>query len=252
MYNILIAFGVSTVVFLLISFLMSPYAAVIPALILFTILILVLTRRLGKQVETEMAKLVPLLQQRKIVQAERLIRGVQKDYGRWQVMLTGQLDAQLGMMQYLQLKWDKALPLLKKGKWRNWAAMVCIACIHYRSKRLDEAWASFEGAAAVGRKEPMVYIVWATLLTRAGRRTEALDVLTRGDKRIPDSDLLKSLRSTIANKKKIQPKKFPETWYQFFPEDLATSQIMRGRKGGPPPGMGLPQPKMRGKGGRRR
>jgi tetratricopeptide (TPR) repeat protein len=252
MYNILISFGVSTVVFVVIGLWMSPYAAVIPALILFAVLVVVLTRRLGKQVEKEMSKLVPLLQQRKIVQAERLIRRIQKDYGRWQVMLTGQLDAQLGMIHYLQLKWDKSLPLLKKGKWRNWAAMVCIGCVHYRGKRYEEAWKALEAAASVGRKEPMVYIVWATLLTRAGKRTEALDVLTRAQKKIPDSAVLKSLRSTIANKKKIQTKKFPETWYQFFPEDMAASQMMRGRKGGPPPGMGLPQPKVRGKAGRRR
>jgi len=156
------------------------------------------------------------------------------------------------MIHYLQLKWDKALPLLKKGKWRNWAAMVCIGCVHYRAKRLDEAWAAFEAAAAVGRKEPMIYVVWATLLTRAGKRTQALEVLTRSEKKLPDSELLKSLRATIANKKKIQPKKFPDSWYQFFPEDLAASQMMRGRKGGPPPGMGLPQPKTRGKAARRR
>jgi hypothetical protein len=130
--------------------------------------------------------------------------------------------------------------------------MVCIGCVHYRGKRYEEAWKALEAAASVGRKEPMVYIVWATLLTRAGKRTEALDVLTRAQKKIPDSAVLKSLRSTIANKKKIQTKKFPETWYQFFPEDMAASQMMRGRKGGPPPGMGLPQPKVRGKAGRRR
>ena len=130
--------------------------------------------------------------------------------------------------------------------------MVCIGCVHYRAKRLDEAWAAFEAAAAVGRKEPMIYVVWATLLTRAGKRTQALEVLTRSEKKLPDSELLKSLRATIANKKKIQPKKFPDSWYQFFPEDLAASQMMRGRKGGPPPGMGLPQPKTRGKAARRR
>jgi hypothetical protein len=109
-----------------------------------------------------------------------------------------------------------------------------------------------EAAAAVGRKESMVYVVWATLLSRSGDRTQALEVIGRGQKLIPENELLSSLRSTIANKKKIQTKKFPESWYQFFPEDMAASQMMRGRKGGPPPGMGLPQPKVRGKAGRRR
>ena len=73
-------------------------------------------------------------------------------------------------------------------------------------------------------------------------------MIARGQKHIAESELLKSLRSTIANKKKIQTKKFPESWYQFFPEDIAASQMMRGRKGGPPPGAVIPQPRMRGKG----
>ena len=167
MYNILIATGVSVALFVLVSALMSPYAAVIPAVLVFGILLFVLTRRLGQQVQEEMTKLVPLLQQRKVSQAEKLIRDVQQRYGKWQVMLTGQLDAQLGMIYYLQMKWDKAMPLLEKGKWRNWAAMVCIACVHYRQKRQDENLKAFEAAAAVGKKEAMVHVVWATLLTRA-------------------------------------------------------------------------------------
>ena len=163
MYNILIAVGVSATVFLVVSLLMSPYAAVIPAVLVFGILLFVLTRRVGQLVQADMAKLVPLLQQRKVAQAEKLIRDVQSRYGKWQVMLTGQLDAQLGMIHYLQMKWDKAMPLLEKGKWRNWAAMVCMACVHYRQKRQDEAWKGFEAAAAVGKKEAMVYTVWALL-----------------------------------------------------------------------------------------
>ncbi len=36
------------------------------------------------------------------------------------------------MTDYLQMKWDDALPRLEEGRWRNWSAILCIGLIHHR------------------------------------------------------------------------------------------------------------------------
>ncbi|MBT3218252.1 MAG: hypothetical protein HN348_04120 [Proteobacteria bacterium] len=246
MYNIVISLLLAIITFVTVSLLMSPIAAIFPAILVLGLALFLLTRRVSKKMEAEMAKLLPMIQGRRLKEAVEHIEDLKRRYGRWQVLLAKQLDAQLGMLQYLQMKWDPALPLLEKGRWRNWTAQVAIGCIHYRKGRKNEAWKSFTEAAGSGRKELIIYLVWATLLTRAAMRSEAMEVVNNGLVALPDNELLKKLKNNIANKRKIKVKQFPESWYQFFPEDYATQHVMRGRKGALPAHMQMQQPKMRG------
>jgi len=252
MYNVAISVALAAASFGLVALLLSPVAAIIPATMVFALAWWLLSRRIAKQVEEEMKALVPLLQARKVEEAKAKIASVQKRYGRWQILLERQLDAQVGMIDYLQMKFDAALPKLEKGKFRNWNALVCIGAIHHRKGRKEQAYESLASAAKVAPKESVVYLVWATLLTRDGKRTEALQALDGGLKAMPDSEHLKNLRNRVANKKKIDTKQFPQTWYQFFPEELAQQQLMRGRKRGPGPGQAAQQPRMSARQTRRR
>ena len=161
------------------------------------------------------------------------------------------MDAQAGMIDYLQLNWDAALPKLQRGTFRNWPAKVCIGAIQYRKGDREGAFKTLSSAVGSAKKEPMAYMVWAVLLVRAGQREEALEVMAKAMKAMPDNAMLKNLQRTIANKRKIDAKKFPETWYRFFPEELRAQHALRGRKGGPI-GPQVPQPKLGAKQLRRR
>jgi len=218
-----------------VGFLLGPWAAVLPALFVTTIAMFLLARRTGKQIELAMSPLVDLLQGGRVDEARALLRGVGDGYGRWQMLLKGSIEAQLGILDYMQLRFDDAMPRLQKGRFRNWMAITCIGCIHYRRGDRSEAFAEFKKAAKAGPKEAIVYAVWATLAVRASDREEALSALNQGVEAMPDSDFLKRLRKAVANKKKINTRKFPDTWYQFFPEDLAKQQVMRGRRDGGSP-----------------
>lgn len=242
MINLAISLGLGTAFFVLVSLWLGPIAGVFPGLGVTGISLFLTSRRIGARVEAEMAQVVPLLQERRIDAARSKLEGIKERYGRWQFLLSGQIDAQLGMIEYLQMHWDRAMPLLQKGRWRNWTALVCIAAIHHRQGRRDEAWETFEKAAAAGSKEVIIYGIWATLLVRDGKRTEALAAVAQGLKAQPESQVLKELQSKIANKKKIKPKMFGDAWYQFFPEDMARQMITRGRRGGMPQQM--PQPRI--------
>lgn len=211
----------------------SVVAGILPGIGAFVVAMFFISRRISQTVEAEMQALVPLLQSRKIGQAQQKIRDVQSQYGPWQFLLRGQLDAQLGMLEYMQMNFDVALPLLESGKWRNWSALVCIGCIHHRRGRKDQAWEAFEAASNASEKEIIIYGVWANLLLKDGKRTEALAAVTKGLKAQPESKVLQELKNKIANKKKVKaPKMFGEAWMQFFPEEMAQQMMLRGQRGG--------------------
>jgi len=244
MLNPLISLGAGLVVFALVAVFLQPVAAILPAVIVFGVVFFVLVRRTGKQIEAEMSQVMSLLQARHTDEAIARLEAMKVHFKRWQPLVVGQLDAQHGMIDYLQMKWDDALPRLQNGSWRNWTALLCIGAIHFRKGDKDAAWKSFAKAAKASSKESMVYLVWATLLTRAGKREDALNALNKGLKAMPDSKKLQDLKATIANKKRIDIRAFPQSWYQFFPEDLAKQQGMRGRRGSPMPGAGFRAPRV--------
>jgi len=231
--NLLISVGSAVLVGLITYLLLgSGIAASIPAVLVFGISFFLIARSVGGRVTNEMNMMVPMLQNRKIKEAEAHLLVLKGRYGKWQFLLKGQLDAQRGMIRYMQMKYDDALPLLEKGKFRNWAALVSIGCIHHRKGKKELTWTYLDKASRAAPKEPMVYVIWATLLTRDGQRPKALEVLAGCQKSLPDNALINDLKKTIANRKKIDPKRFPQSWYQFFPEDMM-KQMVRGRRGGP-------------------
>ena len=236
MYNVALSILAGLVTFLVLSLWLGPIPAVVPGLIVLAVTLFLLARRVGRQVEAEMAALVPLMQARKVEEARAHLTRMKQTYGPWQLMLGGQIDAQLGMIDYLEMKFDEALPKLQAGRFQNWTALACIGCIHWRKGEKDAAWTAFEEAHATSPKDPMLYLVWSTLLSRDGKRTEALQALDQGLKAMPENQTLLNLQKTIANKKQVSTKHFPQTWYQFFPEDLAKQMVMRGRRGPLPEG----------------
>jgi len=250
MINLAISLGISLALFGLVALWLGPLAGIIPALLAFGGLLFFLGRRTSKAVEAEMGALVPLLEARQVDKAREHLEGIKQRHGPWQFGLAGQLDGQRGMIEYMQLKWDRALPLLQRGKFHNWTAHVCIGGIHSRKGDKPAAWKSFENATSIARKETMIYIVWATLLERSNDRTKALEVVKRGLEAQPDSAKLKELQKRLANKKKIQTKAFGDQWFQFFPEDMAKQMMMRGTRGQPP--QQVVQPRIGARGAPRR
>lgn len=236
------------------------YAGILPGVLVAAGVAFVLTRRTTQAVQAELAGLAPLLQGGDIAGAKALLHGVSARHGRWQLFLEGQVASQLGMLDYMQLKFDEALPQLQAGRVRDWTADVAVACIHWRRDRLDDARRAFEAAASSRAKEPLVYVVWATCLARKGDRAGALAALSQGLEAIPDQPLLRQLKQTVANKRPIDTRTLPEGYLQFFPEDLAQQAVMRGRRGPSPLDgkvpvrmqQGPPAPRARGKLARRR
>ncbi|TVQ90945.1 MAG: hypothetical protein EA397_10635 [Deltaproteobacteria bacterium] len=209
------------------------YAPIPPAVLVAGLSFYLLTRWRAGLVQREMQALVPLMQSRQVDKAEALIDEVRRKHGPWVLLVKQQLGVQKAMIRYAQGKFDEAEPLLREGQWNNWQAHVALAAIHHRRGEPDKAWPHFEKAAKASSKEALVYVVWAVVATRNKDRDRALKAVNQGLAKIPGSKVLSDLQSRIANKKKIDVRQLPQTWYHFFPEDLAKQMLVRGRKGGP-------------------
>lgn len=259
MYNLLISLGVSGVVFALVAALYSPFAGIFPALFVFPVVAFVLVRRTMSAVQAALEPAGELAQQRKLDEVRALFAETKERYQWWQPMLARQLDGQLGMLDYAQGRFDDALPLLE-GSFRDWSTTLAAGCVHIRRERIEEAKQAFDDAAAYAPKEPAVWLIPATLLSRADQRSEAVVHLTKGLEQLPDNEQLKRAKKRIANKQKVDVEGFQMMWFQFFPEEAMKLAMMRGARPGSRPDLpfqqmmqqGPPQPKSRGKLARRR
>ena len=119
MVTILGSFLMGVLVFALIAVWFAPIAGVLPALFVSVTAFFVITMRVGKRVQAEMAGLQPLLEARRVDDAMRLLESIRSRYGKYQLMLDGQLQAQAGLIAYMQMRFDDALPMLEKGSFRN-------------------------------------------------------------------------------------------------------------------------------------
>ncbi|MFK7930499.1 MAG: tetratricopeptide repeat protein, partial [Myxococcota bacterium] len=237
--GLMLSILVSVLVALVVGFGLYPvfwtwYAPIIPAVLAGCLTFYVLFTQMTKRVQAQLEPLGALLQNRQLEQAEAVMDGVQRKWGMWVLLLNQQVSAQKGVLRYAQMKFDDAKPLLDKGKWNNWQAHAMLGAIAHREGDHAKCWDHLDKAAKASAKEPMVYILHAVLAVRTDDRDRAMTALSTGMEKAPASNALKALHKTIANKKRIQTKKLPESWFHFFPEDLMKQMMVRGRKGGPP------------------
>ena len=242
--NILyVSLASAAVAYGLVALLFDPLAAIVPAVVAFGGVAVGLLLRVKRRVDDALAVVGPMLQERRVEDARQALGKVRKEWAKWMPLLDGQIDAQLGMIDYYQLKFDAALPLLQKGQWRNWLALDLIGCVHYRRGRKIDAYAAFQKAIDAAPKEMLPYAVFAGLAHRSGDDDKALQTVTAGLASLPGNKVLEDIRGKLANKRKFKASEVVgEQWVQFFPEEMAAQAQIAARKGTPLPGPGFRGP----------
>lgn len=223
-----VAFGVGAAIY-------APVAGILPGLFVFMAVVVGIFVDRRRKVDAALAPLVPLLEAQQIDQAVALITAVQAEHGPWVPGLSGQLDAQLGVLDYMQMRFDKALPKLMSGKWRNPLALLCIAATHLRRQEDDTAWKFLGEAEDAANKDPNVFVVSAALRMKKNQREAALQALAKGAKAVDNKKPIERVQRVIANGNRLQSDKLPEMWMQVWPEDLVAKLKKQGygRPGGP-------------------
>jgi len=142
---------------------------------------------------------------------------------RWQVLLAGQIHAQIGIIAYATDKDELAFEHLSKAGLRVPDAQLAHAALLYRKKKPDEARNVLDVAIRANKKQLLLYHVYAYILSKEGEREAAVEQLQKALKIEPSSESTKDNLLRLQNNKKLNMKRFGTQWYGLKLEKLPAS-----------------------------
>jgi len=192
---------------------------------------ILLARRSGKQLEAVMAVAQKEMMARK---PERAVEALQQAFalGRWQFGVSSSLHANIGVLLYVQKKFDEAEPHLRKSigtLLRLWQAQAMLAAILYRQKKYQEMEKIFDSALKGNKSETLLYAVYAWCEHARGEKKKAIEIIQKGVDENKSDEKLKTLQTRAQNDKRLKLDGWGEQWWQFW---LETPPMMTGPAGG--------------------
>lgn len=176
---------------------------------------------LGRKVQTELeavfTKAGDLLKKQQFDKAIEVMKQGYA-YSRRQFLVKGTVDGQIGMVQYLRKKNEEAEPLLRSASPQHYIAKAMLGVLEWKKGATATARKTFEAALKAGKKESLLYAVYAYVLVEMKDRTQAIEVLNRGLKVCKDDERLVTNRNLLQNNKPMKMKVYGEQWYQFLLE----------------------------------
>jgi len=224
-YTILISMAVGVVagvIWTLLGLWKTWAFGIVLGLTVFVVCFILVSRRVGKKIQ-------PVFEQaQKQIQAGKMQLGLKTledllPMSRWQIMLKGQINAQIGCLAFSMGDEAKAFGYLSKSSARVAEARLFLASIHYRRKRFAEARETLETAIRHNKKQVLLYNVYAYLLNKEGKRDEAVAQLLRCLKVEKDNESTKDNLLRLQNNKKMNMKRFGMSWYSLQLEKLPAS-----------------------------
>jgi uncharacterized membrane protein YeaQ/YmgE (transglycosylase-associated protein family) len=195
---------------------------------------IVMSRILARRIEPRFQGIQKLVQggstQLAIGQLEEMM-----PLGRWQVMLKGQLHAQIGLLAYASGDEGRAEEHLGKSSIRVPDARLALAALEFRRGRSKQALDIMEMAIRANKKQIILYHVHAWMLAKDGDRDAAIQKLLDCLKVEKGNEATQDNLQRLQNGKKLNMKRFGMAWYGLNlekpPAALRGAQGMAGRKG---------------------
>ena len=225
MYNLLISAGaaVSVLLILLFGFKLVWWGSLLIALPVFLGVFLLFSRIIMKKVTTAIEIAGKDLQGQRFEKAIRELKDIMK-YGKWQIYVEGQLNAQIGMIYYMKRDFSNAFPYLEKAFFKNWAAMGMLAICYMKRQKKDKMIATFEKALQWTSKESLFWNLYAYCLVECDEPGKATEALEKGLKKMPGDDAHQGEPGEPAAGTKMKMRHFGDMWYQFHLESVAAIQ----------------------------
>ncbi len=227
MYNLSISATAGLVVLLLLKFAVDlPLWGAFPTgLVIFAGCFYLISRVIMKKVMAIMESASKDLQ----ANPPRIEKGIKTlqtamKYGPWQIYVTGQLNAQIGMIYYMKRDFAAAFPYLEKAFFKNWAAMGMLGISYMKRQKKDKMKETFEKALQASPKEGLLWNLYAYCLAEGGDTEKAQEVLNRGLKKLPGDEKLTANLEAISNGKKMKMRAYGDLWFQFHLESVAAIQ----------------------------
>ncbi len=237
MYTILIAIligattgGVWTALALWKTWQMGIVLSILISLLAFVLISRFMARRVEPQFMAIQKQIQAGQTQLAIGQLESML-GLSK----WQVLLKGQIHAQIGMLAYASGDEGRAATHLAKSGIRAIEAQLTYAALEYRRGRKDEARQILDVAIRANKKQILPYHVLAWMFLKDGDREAAINKLLECQKIEKSNESTTENLSRLQNGKKLAMKRFGIGWFGLQlekpPAQMRAAQGMAGRKG---------------------
>ncbi|MBP1628317.1 MAG: hypothetical protein H6Q00_2792 [Holophagaceae bacterium] len=218
MIHVLLGLGTALVLALFLTLLKMHVAIAIPVGIVAGVgLFIYLGRRVQGQLEQIFNRAGELLKKQQFDPAIEIMKEGYR-FSRWQFMVKGSIDGQIGVIQYLRKKNEEAEPLLRSAAMNHYIAKSMLAILQWKRGEKAEAKQTFELALKSGKKESLIYAVYAYVLMEMHERDKAIAVLSKGLEFCKGDDRLQSNLTLLQNNKAMKMKVYGEQWYQFLIE----------------------------------
>ena len=138
---------------------------------------------LGRKVQTELEAV--FTRAGELLKKQQFDKGIEVmkhayAYSRRQFLVKGTVDGQIGMVQYLRKKNEEAEPLLRSASPQHYIAKAMLGILQWKRGEKKKAKETFDLALKAGKKESLLYAVYAYVLVEMGERDKAIDTLNRG------------------------------------------------------------------------
>lgn len=218
MINLLLGLGAALAVILLSSLLSIKLWISLPlGLLAGAALFIWQGRKVQQELEQIFTRAGELLKKQ---QFEKAIDTMKEGYrfSTRQFLVKGSIDGQIGVVQYLRKKNEEAEPLLKSASMQHFIAKAMLGILQWKRGEKKLAKETFNLALKTGKKESLLYAVYAYVLVEMGERDKAIEILNQGLGVCKGDERLITNRNLLQNGKALKMKVYGEQWYQFLLE----------------------------------
>ncbi len=193
-----------------------------------------ISRAVARRIEPRFLAIQKQIQGNQIPLAMNQLEGLMP-LGRWQILLEGQLHAQLGMLAYATNDNERAEKHFAQAGYRATEAQIAYAALLYRTNRWPKAREILDFAIRANKKQILPYHVYAWMLLEQGDRSGAIDKLLACEKIESGNESTKENLARLQNGKDLAMKRFGVLWWGLQlerpPKQPGTVQAMPFRKG---------------------
>lgn len=150
---------------------------------------------------------------------------------RWQPTAGLAIDGQIGTILYAHKQdMEAARPYLERTIQKNWYAKAMLGALHYRRKDDAAMRDVFEKAVKSNKKEAMLWAAYAWCLWKRRQTDEAIEVLRRADKAVPNHLGILSNLTALQSGHKMKMREFEPEWWALLLERPPAQVLRSGRR----------------------
>jgi len=138
--------------------------------------------------------------------------------------IASQLNSQIGVIHYYKKDLKKAEEYLTKGIASHYIGQCMLGILYMKKKDEEKMNKAFKAASRASGKESIVWSLYAYCLSSIGKKNEAIEILSKGLKRIPNDENIKANLTALQNNEKMKMRAYKDMWSIFMLEKTIVRQ----------------------------